>query len=121
MAFQIEFEQQGAVTYFTGEVSGSDLLRAEREIALRAKRQPLRFAISVFLNTEQVSFADLEYQLLNTIRYRGYAAKPGIKFAMVTRCESMKTRFLLNHEDKGFWNEAAVFSSFVDAVDWARS
>lgn len=119
MAYQIEFEQIGAVAYFSEDVSFRDLLAAERELARRSYRLPLRFVISVFLNTKQFSCSDMEYEQLNTVRYRGYAVRRGIKFAVVTGCESLKALFLMNHESNGVKDEGAVFSSFMDAVSWA--
>jgi hypothetical protein len=121
MSYSIEWEQFGAVAYFANDVSFSDIVEAERELALRGSRSPLRFVISVFTDSNELIFSEAEYRQLNQLRYGGYAAKQSIKFAVVTRCEVMKDKFISNHEKFGIHGEGAAFLSFVDAVDWVHS
>lgn len=121
MAYQIEWEQWGAVTYFTGDVSFDDLRESECEIFLSAAKAKPRFVISVFLRANEVPCSEGEYQELTSLRYGGYASKGGIRFAVVTSSTLMKNRFIADFERFGSDNSAAVFPSFVEAVNWVRS
>ena len=119
MACTIQWRQDGAVKYFTGEVSFEDVIKSEREITGSSTYTALKYVISMYLNTRQFALTDCERQEVRGLRLGGYYSNPRIKYAFVTQDLELKNRLEKSVQDGHTLHATRVFKTFSEAFTWA--
>lgn len=121
MGYQIEWEQGGAIKYFTGTVSGGDLVNSEREVVNHARFDAFRYVISVYLTAVRFTFSDEDREDLLALRLGGYLTNPRIRYAIVAESEHIRNQVMNSIEARLVRHPTALFDNFMDAVAWAHT
>jgi hypothetical protein len=121
LPYEIEWEPNGAIKYFSGEVGGRDLMDSEWQIASHPGFTRLRYVISVYLAAERMAASVEERQQFRAIRTGSHTSNPRIKFAIATTDPAIRREVESSVAAGEVRHKVGVFDTFAAAVGWATT
>ena len=118
MPYSIQWRSDGAVKYFTGEVSFSDIFKSEREIISSSKYTALKYVISMLANTRHLGLSDAQRVEIRALRLGGHYSNLRIKYAFVTNDAKVKKAIEQSVIDRQALHATKVFERYEDALAW---
>jgi hypothetical protein len=121
LAYSIHWRSDGAVKYFTGDVSFDDIIKSESEITGSSRYTSLKYVISMFVNTRHLGLTESQRMEIRALRLGGYYSNQRIKYAFVTEDASVTHAIEQSVIDGLTLHETKVFRAYEDAVAWVGS
>jgi hypothetical protein len=120
LAYSIHWRPDGAVKFFTGQVSFKDIINSEREIAGSSIYMTLKYVIAMYIDTQHSRLSEAELVAVRALRLGGYYSNPRIKYAFVTDDANIKNAIERSVIDGQTLHATRVYESYENAFAWVN-